>query len=76
MCQNRHFNSNAVSEPENAVEHFIDSTGVISCVSLAASTTMIFCEWDFSGTNVRRSQQSIWLSLEDLCKEVYIAEIY
>ena len=45
------FNSLAVSEPENFVEHFIDSTGVISWRFFSNKHDYEFCEWDFSGTS-------------------------
>jgi len=38
----------AVSEPENFVEHFIDSTGVISWRFFSSKHDYEFCEWDFS----------------------------
>ncbi|MEW6982194.1 OsmC domain/YcaO domain-containing protein [Colwelliaceae bacterium 6471] len=67
------FNSMAVSEPENFVEHFIDSTGVISWRFFSADHDYDFCEWDFSGTNEQESEQLFGI-LKDLGKEVYIAE--
>jgi ribosomal protein S12 methylthiotransferase accessory factor len=63
----------AVSEPENAVEHFIDSTGVISWRFFSSKYDYDFCEWDFSGTNEEEAS-SLFGILEDLGKEVYIAE--
>jgi ribosomal protein S12 methylthiotransferase accessory factor len=67
------FSSMAVSEPENAVEHFIDSTGVISWRFFSSKHDYDFCEWDFSGTNEEEAS-SLFGILEDLGKEVYIAE--
>jgi len=67
------FNSMAVSEPENFVEHFIDSTGVISWRFFSANHDYEFCEWDFSGTNEEECD-SLFGILKDLEKEVYIAE--
>jgi ribosomal protein S12 methylthiotransferase accessory factor len=66
------FNSLAVSEPENFVEHFIDSTGVISWRFFSAKHDYQFCEWDFSGTN-EEENESLLAILKDLGKEVYIA---
>ncbi|XQW84016.1 OsmC domain/YcaO domain-containing protein [Thalassotalea piscium] len=67
------FNSMAVSEPENFVEHFIDSTGVISWRFFSANHDYSFCEWDFSGTNEQECEQLFGI-LKDLGKEAYIAE--
>ena len=67
------FNSMAVTEPENFVDHFIDSTGVVSWRFFSAKHDYEFVEWDFSGTN---EEENIGLMniLKDLDKEVYIAE--
>jgi ribosomal protein S12 methylthiotransferase accessory factor len=67
------FNSMEVSEPENFVEHFIDSTGVISWHFFSAKHDYEFCEWDFSGTNEEESDLLFGI-LETLGKESYIAE--
>ena len=68
------FNSMAVTEPENFVEHFIDSTGVISWRFFSNKSDYDFCEWDFVGTN---EEEANWLFgiLEDLGKEVYVADL-
>src|SRR5690554_4810297 len=44
------FNSMAVTEPNNYVEHFIDSSGVISWRFFSARSDIEFCDWDFSGS--------------------------
>ncbi|MBB6544949.1 OsmC domain/YcaO domain-containing protein [Thalassotalea piscium] len=67
------FNSMAVAEPENLVEHFIDSSGVISWRFFSAKQDYPFCEWDFSGTNEEECQQ-LFSILKDLGKEAYVAE--
>ncbi|MCF2915013.1 OsmC domain/YcaO domain-containing protein [Pseudoalteromonas sp. Cn5-37] len=67
------FNSMAVSEPENFVEHFIDSTGVISWRFFSAKHDYDFVEWDFSGSNDEETE-SLFGILESLGKEAYIAE--
>ncbi|GIU11302.1 OsmC domain/YcaO domain-containing protein [Shewanella glacialipiscicola] len=67
------FNSMAVSEPENFVEHFIDSTGVISWRFFSCKFDYEFCEWDFSGTTEQEAS-GLFGILETLGKEVYIAE--
>ncbi|MDO6784319.1 OsmC domain/YcaO domain-containing protein [Neptunomonas phycophila] len=66
------FNSLEVSEPNNFVEHFIDSTGVISWKFFSAKHDYEFCEWDFSGTT-EEENASLMGILEDMGKEVYIA---
>lgn len=67
------FNSMAVSEPENFVEHFIDSTGKVSWRFFSAKHDYDFVEWDFSGTNEEETA-SLFGILKDLGKEAYIAE--
>ena len=67
------FNSMAVTEPENFVEHFIDSTGVISWRFFSDKYDYNFVEWDFSGTNDEETA-GLMAILKGLGKEVYIAE--
>jgi ribosomal protein S12 methylthiotransferase accessory factor len=66
------FNSMAVSEPENFVEHFIDSTGVISWRFFSAKHDYPFNEWDFSGTNEQECE-GLFAILKELGKEAYVA---
>ena len=66
------FNSLAVSEPENFVEHFIDSTGVISWRFFSDKYDYEFCEWDFSGTSEEENSR-LFSILQDLGKEAYVA---
>ena len=66
------FNSLAVTEPNNFVEHFIDSTGVISWRFFSAKHDFEFCEWDFSGTN-EEENAALMDILNELGKEVYVA---
>ncbi|MBA2657195.1 MAG: OsmC domain/YcaO domain-containing protein [Tatlockia sp.] len=68
------FNSLAVTEPENFVEHFIDSTGVISWRFFSSKYDYQFCEWDFSGTSEEEANKLFGI-LEAMGKEVYIAEL-
>ncbi|MBB1426923.1 OsmC domain/YcaO domain-containing protein [Shewanella sp. SG44-2] len=67
------FNSMAVTEPENFVEHFIDSTGVISWRFFSSKFDYEFCEWDFSGASEEEAS-GLFGILEAMGKEVYIAE--
>ncbi|WP_148863737.1 OsmC domain/YcaO domain-containing protein [Marinobacter fonticola] len=66
------FNSLAVSEPNNFVEHFIDSTGVVSWRFFSAKQDYAFCEWDFSGTNDEEAA-CLFGILRDMGKDVYVA---
>ena len=67
------FNSTAVSEPNNFVEHFIDSTGVVSWRFFSARPDYEFADWDFSGATEEESAFLLGL-LADMGKEVYVAE--
>jgi ribosomal protein S12 methylthiotransferase accessory factor len=67
------FNSLAVSEPENFVEHFIDSTGIISWRFFSARPDFAFCAWDFSGSNTEECERLFGI-LQTLGKEAYVAE--
>ncbi len=67
------FNRMAVTEPENFVDHFIDSTGVVSWRFFSDKHDYPFCEWDFSGTN-EEENDGLMAILKNLGKEVYIAE--
>jgi ribosomal protein S12 methylthiotransferase accessory factor len=66
------FNSYALTEPGNFVEHFIDSTGVIPWKFFSAKHDYEFCEWDFSGTT-EEENESLMNILSSLKKEVYVA---
>jgi ribosomal protein S12 methylthiotransferase accessory factor len=70
------FESNAVTEPNNFVEHFIDSSGVVSWRFFSAKSDFKFVEWDFSGWgNDPNAEEATTLFgiLEDMDKEVYMA---
>ena len=66
------FNNHAVTEPNNFVEHFIDSTGVISWKFFSAKHDYEFCDWDFSGTTEKENERLMNI-LAGLGKEVYVA---
>ncbi|GAA5139277.1 OsmC domain/YcaO domain-containing protein [Alloalcanivorax gelatiniphagus] len=66
------FNSLAVTEPNNFVEHFIDSSGVVSWRFFSAKADVEFHEWDFSGTTEEEAARLFGL-LEEQGKEVYTA---
>ncbi|TVQ67334.1 MAG: OsmC domain/YcaO domain-containing protein [Oceanospirillales bacterium] len=65
------FNSLAVTEPNNFVEHFIDSSGVISWRFFSAKSDYPFCEWDFSGTN-QEEADTLFGILEEMGHESYM----
>ncbi|MDO9599641.1 MAG: OsmC domain/YcaO domain-containing protein [Azoarcus sp.] len=74
------FESNAVTEPNNFVEHFIDSSGVVSWRFFSAKADFDFVEWDFSGQGESTKMSSnaeeaatLFGILEDMGKEVYMA---
>jgi hypothetical protein len=70
------FASEAVTEPYNFVEHFIDSSGVVSWRFFSAKADFDFVEWDFSGQgeNSNAEEAATLLGiLEDMGKEVYTA---
>ena len=71
------FVSNAVTEPNNFVEHFIDSSGVVSWRFFSASADVAFVEWNFSGqgdnSNVEEAA-TLFGILEGMGKEVYVAQ--
>ncbi|RUO31108.1 OsmC domain/YcaO domain-containing protein [Aliidiomarina soli] len=66
------FNSMAVSEPNNFVEHFIDSTGVVSWRFFSAKSDYDFKHWDFSGSTEYEAETLLGI-LHDMGKQVYMA---
>lgn len=70
------FSSNAVTEPNNFVEHFIDSSGVVSWRFFSAKSDYDFVEWDFSSqgehANADEAAQMFNI-LEEMGKEAYMA---
>ncbi len=70
------FESNAVTEPNNFVEHFIDSSGIVSWRFFSAKSNYEFVEWDFSGKGENSNAEetaSLFRILEDMGNEVYTA---
>ncbi|MCE8026500.1 OsmC domain/YcaO domain-containing protein [Billgrantia aerodenitrificans] len=66
------FNSQAVSEPNNFVEHFIDSSGLVSWRFFSAKSEFEFADWDFSGANEEEAA-TLFGILEELGLEAYMA---
>jgi len=70
------FESHALTEPNNFVEHFIDSSGVVSWRFFSAKADFPFVEWDFSGQGEDSNAEeaaTLFGILEDMGKEVYMA---
>ncbi|RMQ50277.1 hypothetical protein ALQ04_04012 [Pseudomonas cichorii] len=70
------FESHAVTEPNNFVEHFIDSSGVVSWRFFSARSDFSFVEWDFSGQGENSNAEeaaTLFGILEGMGKEVYMA---
>ncbi len=70
------FESNAVTEPNNFVEHFIDSSGIVSWRFFSAKADFEFVAWDFSsqGENANAEEAAtLFAILEEMGKEVYTA---
>ena len=70
------FTSNAVTEPNNFVDHFIDSSGVVSWRFFSAKADYDFVEWDFSGQGENSNADeaaALFGILEGMGKETYMA---
>ena len=70
------FASEAVTEPNNFVEHFIDSSGIVSWRFFSAKSDYEFVEWDFSSrgedSNAREAE-TLFGILKAIGKEAYVA---
>jgi ribosomal protein S12 methylthiotransferase accessory factor len=70
------FASEAVTEPNNFVEHFIDSSGIVSWRFFSAKSDYQFVEWDFSTQGEDSNAQEVktlFGILESMGKESYLA---
>jgi ribosomal protein S12 methylthiotransferase accessory factor len=70
------FASEAVTEPNNFVEHFIDSSGIVSWRFFSAKSDYEFVEWDFSGKGENSNAQeaeTLFGILKQIGKEAYVA---
>ncbi|MFQ6333533.1 OsmC domain/YcaO domain-containing protein [Methylophilus sp. 3sh_L] len=70
------FVSEAVTEPNNFVEHFIDSSGVVSWRFFSAKSDSEFVEWDFSGKDDNANAEeaaTLFGILAEMGKEAYVA---
>ena len=70
------FQSNAVTEPNNFVEHFIDSSGLVSWRFFSSKADYDFVHWDFTNdgqnTNTEEAAELFGI-LQEMGKEVYMA---
>jgi len=70
------FASEAVTEPNNFVEHFIDSSGIVSWRFFSAKPDYEFVEWDFSSQHENSNAEEakkLFGILKDMGKESYVA---
>jgi len=69
------FESDAVTEPNNFVEHFIDSSGIVSWRFFSAQSDYEFVHWDFSGQGEHSTAEqadTLFGILESKGKEAYM----
>ena len=70
------FASEVVADENNFVEHFIDSSGIVSWRFFSARADYDFVEWDFSGQGENSNAEeaaTLFGILEEMGKEVYMA---
>lgn len=67
------FDSMVVTEPNNFVEHFIDSSGIMSWRFFSTQPDYEFCEWDFSAGTTEAEAERLYAILRELGKEVYVS---
>jgi len=70
------FTSEIVTEANNFVEHFIDSSGIVSWRFFSAKADFDFVEWDFccAGDNARAEEaNALFGILKAMGKEAYVA---
>ncbi|MGB1092597.1 MAG: YcaO-like family protein, partial [Oceanobacter sp.] len=74
------FDSHAVAEPNNFVEHFIDSSGLVSWKFFSSKADYDFVDWDYSSDAKERTTASkeeaatLFGILEEMGLEAYMAE--
>lgn len=67
------FNQLAVTEPNNLVDHFVDSAGVVSWKFFSAKEDYKFTNWNIVG-DTKKEYDYLMDILNSLEKEVYIAD--
>lgn len=68
------FNQSAITEHNNIIDHFIDSTGVISWKFFSEKHDFDFVHWNFAGSSTEEEYNFLMDILNQLEKEVYIAD--
>ena len=71
------FVGEAVTEPNNFVEHFIDSSGIVSWRFFSAKSDYEFVEWDFSSQGESANTEeaaTLFGILKSIGKESYVAK--
>ena len=69
------FESQAVTEPNNSVDHFIDSSGVVSWRFFSAKADYDFVEWDFTNGGASSNSEEadmLFGILQDMGHEAYM----
>jgi len=67
------FSQLAIREPNNMVEHFIDSSGIVSWKFFGQAADYEFADWNLEGSTEQEHHYLMGI-LRDQGKEVYIAE--
>jgi ribosomal protein S12 methylthiotransferase accessory factor len=70
------FNSESLTDSNNFVEHFIDSSGLVSWRFFSSKEDFEFVEWDFSGQGENSNAEeaaALFGILEEMGKEAYVA---
>jgi ribosomal protein S12 methylthiotransferase accessory factor len=70
------FVSEAVTEPNNFVEHFIDSSGIVSWRFFSDKSDYAFVEWDFTSRSIKTNveeAEALFGILKAMNKESYVA---
>lgn len=70
------FASDVIADSNNFVEHFIDSSGVVSWRFFSTKADFEFVEWDFSAQGEHSTAEeaaTLFSILEDMGKETYMA---
>jgi ribosomal protein S12 methylthiotransferase accessory factor len=65
-----------VTEPNNFVEHFIDSSGIVSWRFFSAKSDYAFVEWDFTSKGAKTNTEeaeALFGILKSMNKESYVA---
>lgn len=68
------FNKYAITEHNNLIDHFIDSSGIISWKFFSSESEYPFCEWDSRAHNTEEEFHELMKILNEMNKECYIAD--